>query len=128
MQYFYAHPKAKKAPIKGPQHPSLNWYCRAGNVEVNNTKQAWKGFMLFILEKNKLLNKRIEKCAMIYRTFFKDKRTHDDDNVTPKFILDGLTEGGFLVADDYQHLNPLTTFCGYDKLNPRIELVFIFDE
>lgn len=44
--YFSEHHKAKKPRIKSPAHPTLNWYVRADNKEVNNVKQAWKDFIV----------------------------------------------------------------------------------
>lgn len=40
-----------------------------------------------------------------------------------KLILDAFTESGFIVDDDYQHLVKITMFCGYDKENPRSEIL-----
>lgn len=125
-KYFKEHPRAKKVRIKAPQHPSLNWYMTANNMEANNMKQNWKDFIVFILTNRNLINKQIDKCKVTYRTFFKRKCIHDLDNITPKYIFDGLVEGGFLVGDDCTHITRLTTECFYDKENPRIELEFIY--
>ena len=122
--YFDKHPKAKKNRIDGPCHPTLNWYMTANNLSVNNKKQDWKEFMIHTLEVLNLENCCIDKCKIEYRTFFKDKRKRDIDNITPKVILDGLVAGNFIVADDMTHIVELTTSCGYDKENPRIELIF----
>lgn len=122
-QWFINHPRAKKAPIKAPQHPSLNEYMIANNMQANNMKQRWKEFILDVLAHRNLLGIGIDKCEITYRTFFKTKRIHDIDNITPKYIFDGFTDGGFLVADDCNHVIRLITECGYDKDNPRIELI-----
>lgn len=125
-KYFMDHPRAKKVRIKSPQHPSLNWYMTANNMEANNVKQVWKDFMVFVLTNRNLINQKIDRCEVVYRTFFKRKCIHDLDNITPKYIFDGLVEGGFLVGDDCTHITRLTTECFYDKENPRIELKFIY--
>ena len=79
-----------------------------------------------IERKLNLINQKIDRCEVIYRTFFKRKCIHDLDNITPKYIFDGLVEGGFLIGDDCTHITRLTTECFYDKENPRIELEFIY--
>lgn len=40
----------------------------------------------------------------------------------PKFILDGLSESGFIVDDDSKHVTSLTMECYVDKENPRTEI------
>lgn len=121
--YFAAHPRAKKLRIKGPEHPSLNWYMTANNMAVNEVKQDWKQFILGILEDRGLLNFQVDKCIVIYTTYFKTQKNIDADNITPKFILDGLVAGGFLVDDSIRHV-ALFTQGFYDAKNPRIELEF----
>ncbi|MEY8365735.1 hypothetical protein AALA22_08845 [Anaerovoracaceae bacterium 41-7] len=122
-KYFKDHPRAKNRRIKSPSHPTLNWYMTANNLEVNNTKQAWKDFIIELLEEKQLQNMQIDQCDIAYITYFSDKRKRDVDNITPKFIFDGFTEAGFIVADDYFHIRSLTTICKYDKDNPRIEII-----
>lgn len=122
--YKVSHPKSKKLPIAGPQHPSLNQYIIANNMKSNSLKQNWKDFIVFVLNKYNLRDVMLDQCEVIYITFFKNRRSHDLDNITPKFIFDGLVEGGFLVGDDMEHITKLTIMGGYDKENPRIELIF----
>lgn len=121
--YFAAHPRAKKLRIKRPEHPSLNWYMTANNMAVNDVKQDWKQFILGILEDRGLLNMQIDKCVVVYTTYFKTRKSIDADNITPKFIFDGLVAGGFLVDDSIYHV-ALFTRGFYDAKNPRIELEF----
>lgn len=122
-EYFKLHPKSTKKRINGPQHPTLNWYMTANNMAANSVKQEWKNFIIDILRREGLVNMRIDVCEIIYRTYFKDKRKRDIDNITPKFIFDGFVEGKFIQGDDYSHIKKLTTECGYDKDNPRIEII-----
>lgn len=126
--YFKRHPRAKKCPIEKPQHPSLNWYITANNLQVNNTKQHWKQLMIMILENLGLCDMKITHCEIKYITYFPTARAHDLDNITPKFILDGLVEGGLLVDDNNRCIQSLTTQAKYDKTNPRIELWIIVNE
>jgi hypothetical protein len=103
-RYFDLHPRAKKKRIDGPYHPTLNWYMTANNKSVNNKKQDWKDFILFILRNRNLLDYAIKKCKIEYRTLFEDRHKRDLDNITPKFIFDGLVEGNFIVAERHYPL------------------------
>ena len=68
-------------------------------------------------------NLKIAECNMTFITYFKTKIRHDTDNCVPKFILDGLVDGGFILDDDSKHLKSLTLQCEYDKLRPRTEII-----
>ena len=89
---------------------------------MNALKQKWKDFMVWFIEYSGYSNLGIENCTMEFTTYFKTKIRHDTDNTTPKFILDGLAESGFIVDDDSKHLTSLTLKCEYDKENPRTEI------
>ena len=67
-------------------------------------------------------NLHIEKCEMKFITYYKTNRRHDIDNGTPKFLLDGLSESGFIVDDDSKHITKLIMECYVDKENPRTEI------
>lgn len=121
--YFSSHPRAKKPRIKKPQHPSLNETMIGNNMKINQQKQNWKDFVGYVVEKNHLANIAIEHCDIVYVTYFADARTHDADNITPKFILDGLVASNLIVADDIEHVESLTIIGKRDKGNPRIEIV-----
>lgn len=95
---------------------------------MNALKQRWKDFICYFIEKQGYSNLHIEKCEMKFTTYYKTNRRHDCDSATPKFILDGLTESGFIVDDDYIHLNKITLECGVDKYNPRTEIEVIIKE
>lgn len=123
QKYFDEHPRAKKSAIKAPQHPSLNEYLGMSNVAVNNLKGRWEEFVRYILTDLNLTDKKINKCRITYKTYFKFNRRHDLDNISPKFIFDGFVKAGFLIDDDYQHITSLTTLCDIDKENPRIEIL-----
>lgn len=92
---------------------------------MNALKQKWKDFIIWLIEYYGYSNLGIESCSMEFITYFKTKIRHDTDNTTPKFILDGLAESGFIVDDDSQHLKSLTLKCDYDKENPRTEIKII---
>ncbi len=121
--YFKKFPKRKKEPIKSPTHPSINKWMIMKRPMMNDLKQKWKDFIVWFVEENGLTNKRIEKCSITFISYFKTKIRKDCDNTVPKFLLDGLVESGFIVDDDSQHLESLTLKCGYDKENPRTEIL-----
>lgn len=121
--WFDTHPRAKKARIKAPQHPSLNEYYKANFQAANTLKQTWKEFVIWLVNELKLNNFHISQCEIKYTTFFKTNRRHDPDNVSPKFVLDGFVEAGLLEDDDYKHIVSLITKCEIDKENPRMEFL-----
>lgn len=89
---------------------------------MNALKQKYKDFIVWFIERQGYTNLHIEKCEMEFITYYKTNRRHDVDNTTPKFILDGFAESGFLVDDDWLHLCQLTLKCGVDINNPRTEI------
>ena len=119
--YFKQHPRAKKAPIRSPQHPSINTYMTMNNMARNNLKQRWKDFIVWKINDMGLSQRQVKKCEILYRTFFYQNRRHDLDNLSPKFIFDGFVEAGLIPDDDSEHITSLTIECGVDKENPRIE-------
>lgn len=92
---------------------------------MNALKQKWKDFIVFFIENQGYSNLHIEKCEMVFTTYFKTNRRHDVDNTSPKFILDGLADSGFILDDDSKHLTSLTLKCDVDKENPRTEIEVI---
>ena len=127
--YFQEHPRARKQPIAKPYHPTINQWMVMKRPEMNATKQKWKDFIRWFITAQGYANLRIDKCEMIFTTYYQTNRRHDVDNSCPKFILDGFTESGFIVDDDSRHLLSLTMRCEVDSENPRTEiLVNIFDE
>lgn len=121
--YFNLHPKAKKIPIEKPYHPSINTWCILPRIQMNALKQKWKDFIVWWINDLGLNNKNIEQCNMEFVVYFNTKRRHDVDNQVPKFILDGFSESGFIIDDDEKHLLSLTLKTGYDKENPRTEII-----
>ena len=90
---------------------------------MNDLKQKWKDFIKWVVAENKLSDLRLNTFSMTFTTYMPTKRRIDPDNTVPKFILDGMTEAGFIVDDDGEHLKSLTLQTGYDKDSPRTEIV-----
>ena len=121
--YFKQHPRAKKRPIDRPIHPSLNQWMILPRIQMNALKQKWKDFGKYVVKKHGLQNKRLEEFDMEFSVFMPTKRRIDPDNTCPKFLLDAFTESGFIVDDDSKHLHSLVLKAGYDKDNPRTEII-----
>lgn len=124
--YFKLHPRASKKPIEHPYHPSINVWMIMKRPMMNRLKSQWKDFIVWLIKYLGYENLYVDTCNMTFITYFPTKARHDVDNQSPKFILDGLTESGFIVDDDSKHLKSLTLECAYDKENPRTE-IFVRD-
>lgn len=123
--YFRLHPKATKKPIETPYHPSINAWMIMKRPVMNRLKGQWKDFIVWLMQYLGYKDMKINTCDIIFTTYFPTKARHDTDNNVPKFILDGLTESGFIIDDDSKHLKSLTLKCDYDKNNPRMEFDII---
>lgn len=121
--YFKIYPRRKKEPIKTPLHPSINEWFIMQRPQMNQYKQQWKDFTMFVVKYYGYENLNIKNCTITYKFFYNTKRRQDNDNRTPKFTNDGLVESGVLIDDDYQHLNPLIIYGDYDKLHSRMEII-----
>lgn len=120
--YFKVHPRSKKPPIENPYHESINQWMILPRFQMNVLKQRWKDFICWFMEDLGYTNMKISSCDIEVKTFYRINRRHDVDNSVIKFILDGFSESGFIVDDDYKHLKSLKLECGIDKNNPRTEI------
>ena len=121
--YFNLHPRAKNKPISQPHHPSINTWFIMKRPMMNALKQRWKDFMVWFIKYSGYEKLKIEECEMTFTTYFKTKTRHDTDNYSPKFFLDGMVDGGFIIDDDSNHLKCLTLKCDYSKERPRTEIL-----
>lgn len=125
--YFTKHPKAHKNPITHPYHESINVWMIMKRPMMNALKQKWKDFIRWYIEEQGYTNLRIEECEIEQTVYYPNHRRHDPDNSVPKFILDGLVEGGMIVDDDSEHIRKLTLMCLVDVKYPRTELRIHYD-
>jgi hypothetical protein len=125
--YFMKHPYRKKIPITSPIHPSLNKWTNMKKEAKNDLKQKWDDFTIWFINDLGLANKQIEKCEITVINYFKDKRVRDLDNVTIKFFQDGFVNSGFIVKDDYLHIESLTLRGRVDKNHCRTEFHITYD-
>jgi len=126
LYYFKLYPLRKKPPITNPIPPSLNQWMVMKRFQMNHQKQAWKEFGGWLVIRNGLENRKIEKCQIVIEYFFEDNRKRDADNYTPKNLFDAFTKFGLIVDDDFSHVESLTIKGGVDKKNPRAEITFIY--
>lgn len=117
------HPRSTKPPIDKPWHPSINTWFILKRPAMNDLKQKWKSYIVWLVRKHGLENLQIEHCEITYRFYMPTTRRADIDNYSPKFAQDGLTEAGVIIDDDYKHVNPLHIELYYDKENPRMEII-----
>lgn len=121
--YFKKYPKRKVQPIKKPIPPSLNQWMVMPRMKANNEKQKWKEFIIWVItDKYKYNNLMIEKAKVTYTYYFPTKTRRDADNYNGKFINDGITESKLWIDDDFAHIST-TINGGYDKKNPRVEIL-----
>jgi len=96
---------------------------------MNSLKGKWKDFIVWFIDQQGYSNLRIDKCELVFTTYFNTNRRHDVDNTCPKFILDGLCESGFIIDDDSTHVLKLTLMCAVDKDRPRTEIdIYYWDK
>lgn len=121
--YFNQHPRARKKPIAHPYHPSINQWFILQRQAMNTLKQQWKDFIIWWVKDLGLENKNLDNVELTFTTYMPTRRRIDTDNTVPKFILDGMVESGLIVDDDSLHLKRLILCAGYDKDNPRTEIL-----
>ena len=120
--YFKLHPKAHKRYITKPCVPSINDWFILPRPQMNNLKQLWKDFIIWWIRSENLDNLMLDQFMMTFWIYMPSRRRADPDNYTPKFLLDGFTEAGFIKDDDGKHLRALTLITDYDKCHPRTEI------
>ena len=95
---------------------------------MNGLKGKWKELIKWLVTEQGYSNLSIERCEIRQVIYYPTNRRHDVDNSVPKFILDGLVEGGMLIDDSSEHLEELHLKCLVDKEHPRTELWFYIKE
>lgn len=121
-------PRHRVPPIANPIHPSLNQWSHLDNIAMGALKVKWGAFIRWLVVTSNYQNLKIEKCKVTITYYYPTRHRHDNDNQTPKFIMDSLVECGMLIDDDYKHVNPLIIYGDYSKDNPRTEILIEVDE
>lgn len=120
--YFRCHRKAVKKPIETVWHTPMNQWMTMQRMQLNTLKQKWHQFSMWIIRHKGYANLRIKECSMAFITYYNTNRRHDVDAATPKFILDGFVESGFIIDDDWRCLHSLFLACKVDEDYPRTEI------
>ena len=122
--YFKKHPKARKPAIEKPRHPSINQWMILRRNMMNLLKQKWKEFGVWWIKKLGYDGLMLDKVKVDITVYLDSRRRADIDNhCCEKFLWDAFTEVGFWVDDDYKHVTEITSRMGYDKENPRTEIL-----
>ncbi len=124
--YFKSHPRARKRPIKYSSHPSINVWCILPRISCNTLKQNWKSFTEYVVDRHGFRDLGILKCkckVIIYRP---NNRPADLDNVTPKFVMDGLisASSGVLIDDNCNFIKELTIVSEIRKGKHEMDIIF----
>lgn len=91
---------------------------------MNALKQRWKDFGIWWLKKLGYDGLMLDKVKVEITVFMPTRRRADIDNhCCEKFLWDAFTEAGFWVDDDYLHVTEIISRMGYDKENPRTEII-----
>lgn len=120
--YFGIHKRATKKPIPHPYHESINVWMIMKRPMMNALKGKWKDFIAWLVQDQGYDNLHIDRCDLVFDTYYATYRRHDVDNSCPKFIIDGLCEGGLLVDDSSDHVESILLRCAVDEDNPRTEI------
>ena len=87
----------------------------------------WHEFGLWLIKKYGFNDLNIKKCELEVKIYMPSRRRADIDNHCAgglKLLLDSFTESKMIVDDNYLVLTKLICSMGYDKENPRTELIF----
>ena len=96
--------------------PSMNAYAGRENCqEYRSEKSNWTN-MVLILSKRFHLPEPFKKADVTIEYFFADNRRHDPD----KFLLDGLTKGGIIADDSFDHIDLHLAKGGVDPKRPHV--------
>lgn len=116
--YFKINPRCRKVPIESPMVRSLNKIITITNRMVQNThKQNYKLYTEFIVGEHGYSMLGISSADLHIHFTFPTKIRHDLDNYCGgcKEIMDGLSQSGMIIDDDYSHIKSLTTTASYEK-------------
>lgn len=101
---------------------NLNWYRNAHFHILDSAKKAFKKELDL-----SWIGEPIERCEVEFTFYYPSKAKRDIDNsmaVIGKFALDAISEAGIIVDDNHTCVVCVRgKFGGYDKENPRCEIV-----
>lgn len=112
-----------KIVLKGVP-PILNQFAGRKNTwEYRAAKKQWSD-AVYIACMAQRPYETLEKAMVRIDYYFPDRRRHDADNYSGKFLHDGLTRAKVIQDDDFAHL--CTAAHGHvDRENPRTEITVV---
>ena len=115
-KYFKENPRCRKIPLDTCIVRSLNKMLIITNrIVQNNYKQHYKDYTCFVVAKNGYKNLGICSADLHVHFTFPTKIRHDIDNMQIKEIMDGYSESGLIVDDDYLHIKSILSTASYEK-------------
>lgn len=85
--------------------PSMNQFNGRTNVQVYRAVKAdWTDRVTWQARARRP-KRPFERAEVLIEYQFQDNRRRDPDNYSGKFILDGLTKGGIIRDDSFQHIS-----------------------
>jgi hypothetical protein len=126
-QYFKDNPRCRKIPLDTCIVRSLNKMLVITNrIVQNNYKQHYKNYTCFVVAKYGYKNLGISSADLNVHFTFPTKIRHDIDNYVGgcKEILDGFSESGLIVDDDYSHIKSLMATASYKKGVTKMTFTF----
>ena len=126
-EYYKTHRKGKKPIVESPMSRSLNKMLIITNRIVQNAhKQNMKAYTCFIVKDLGLENLGISSANLNVHFVFPTKIRHDLDNFLGgcKEQVDGFSESGLIVDDDYSHIHTISSSAEYIK--GETKMIFTF--
>lgn len=114
-----------KIVVKGVP-PSCNQFNGRGNVwAYRKAKEEWTR-KVYALSRNcpERPKMPLKKALVRIDYFFPDKRRRDEDNYSGKLFMDGLTQAGVIVDDNFWVISK-SIHAHLDKANPRTEITVL---
>ena len=104
--------------------PSLNRFAGRVNAwQYRAEKERWTNAVQLAIKAQGCKPLRpFDRAEVTIDYFFRDARRRDPDNYSGKLLLDGLTRGGVIVDDSFNHIT-LTVTGAVDKKSPRTEII-----
>lgn len=104
--------------------PLINKFLNVANRrQQNQMKQQFHDYTKFILNLCNIESNNIKRCGVIVKHYLPTKSKFDLDGVFVKAAFDAMTEYGFWEDDNYTVVEPIFFTGGYDKCNPRSEII-----
>ena len=126
-EYYKTHRKGKKPIVESPMSRSLNKMLVITNRIVQNAhKQNMKAYTCFVVKDLGLENLGISSANLNVHFVFPTKIRHDLDNFLGgcKEQVDGFSEIGLIVDDDYSHIHTISSSAEYIK--GETKMIFTF--